>query len=821
MKSYWIERWHAAVFCVLLWVNAAGGVEGSTAGAVELTRDGVAVAEIVCAEDAPRIVRLAAEDLQDYLEQISGARLPIVAAPTLSGTAHVFVGTNAYTAALGYRPVAYGNSGYEVVAHDNVVILAGEDRQRKPSGYLESEGLKKWHALTGEKFNYGRGGEGAGEFNEPLGIWSNDDCGTWSAVADLLEQLGVRWYMPYEDGTVIPQQKNLGVAYQECRREAAFGRREFCFYNAMRQDGEGMRWMKRLKLGNNTLIIYNHLTDDIFGPAIQKELHPEYLACDADGKPYGGYPDGHGMPRYTDPDFRRAAALYLIKRFEVMPDVTAIAMSPPDGGIRMDARDVDLYGAPGDSLEQKTSNYVWDFHLFLARELKKVYPDKLLLYGNGAGGNLIPTNLGEVPENIAIPFAQPYSAYRTLETINRPELERRHRWHAAIPPIRKAPVWDYFLYYRTADNPRHPVVFTESLQREMREMLPYSDGKFIEIQPTQVTLPNGQKTYRLNTPALIHLMVYWQSRLFWNPDEDRTAMLDEYYRLFFGPAEAEMKAFYEFAETCWDRQESRSLTLHTGFLKEPDVERFFELLTRARARADVGSIYDRRIASIENEMQPLKKLFFSLKRTGPELEARIIETPVTIDGDLSEYAAYGWIPMTGTRDGEPVDTNSSRVVIAFTPDKSALLIAVECREAKMDQLKADCRKKDELSIFEDDVVEVYLNTPRRSYFKIVVNPNNSVWTESTDVFIINRDTLPILWNPNVESAVRRTNDRWTVELRIPTEDFGDLGPSREYSWGIQIGRTRFTGGADSAQAIAPTFGGPYRTLNKWASLWLP
>ncbi len=821
MQSYRIQKWGAVVFCImLLWVSTASEAQNAPSETVELTHDGKPVAEIVCAEDALQIVRLAAEDLQNHVEQISGARLPIVTRPTSNVTARIFVGTNAFTEALGYRPVAYGNSGYEVVVRDNLVILSGEDRQRKPSGYLGPDGLKKWHALTGEKFGYGYGGEGTGAFCTPLGIWSNDDCGTWYAVADLLEQLGVRWYMPYEDGTVIPEIKTIRVPYQENRTEAAFGRREFCFYNAMREDGEGMRWMKRLRLGNYSLIIYNHLTGDLFGPEIQKELHPEYLACDADGKPYGGYPDGYGMPRYTDPDFRRAAALYLIKRFEVTPEVTAIAMSPPDGGIRMDARDVDLYGAPGDSLEQKTSNYIWDFHLFLARELKKVYPDKLLLYGNGTGGKLIPTNLGEVPDNIAKPFAQPYSAYRALETVNRAELETRRRWHEAIPPARKVPVWDYFLYYRTAANPRHPVVFTKSLQREMQEMLPYSDGKFIEIQPTQVTLPNGRKTSRLNTPALIHLMVYWQSRLFWNPDEDRAAMLDEYYQLFFGPAEVEMRAFYEFAEACWNRQESRSLTLHTGFLKEEDVKEFFELLSQARARAGAGSVYDRRIAAIEKEMQSLKELFLNLKRTGPELEVQTLKAPVVIDGDLSEYADDAWLTMNNNRDGKPVSENPTRVAIAFTPDKSSMIIAVECREAKMDELKADCTRRDDFSIFNDDVVEVYLNTPRRSYFKIVVNPNNSVWTESTDVAIINRDTLPILWNPDVESVVRRMDDRWTVELRIPTEDFGDLGPSREYAWGLQVGRTRFTAQTSSSQAISPTFGA-YATMNKWASIWLP
>jgi hypothetical protein len=40
----------------------------------------------------------------------------------------------------------------------------------------------------------------------------------------------------------------------------------------------------------------------------------------------------------------------------------------------------------------------------------------------------------------------------------------------------------------------------------------------------------------------------------------------------------------------------------------------------------------------------------------------------------------------------------------------------------MDKLKADCVTNDDAGIFDDDVVEVYVNTPERSYFKVVVTP---------------------------------------------------------------------------------------------------
>jgi hypothetical protein len=166
-------------------------------------------------------------------------------------------------------------------------------------------------------------------------------------------------------------------------------------------------------------------------------------------------------------------------------------------------------------------------------------------------------------------------ANRVLKTEALILTEAWQQWRGLMSEPRRAPVWNYFLWYRTPTHPRYPVFFSQALQEEMQQILPICDGKFIEIQPTRVTTPEGREEFRLNTPGLIHLMVYWQNKLFWDPDLDRQKMLEEYYTLFFGPAAAEMKEFVEFAEEVWMRQESRSVTLDTGFLKEPDVNRFF------------------------------------------------------------------------------------------------------------------------------------------------------------------------------------------------------------------------------------------------------
>ncbi|MBN2506265.1 MAG: DUF4838 domain-containing protein [Verrucomicrobia bacterium] len=817
----------------------------SAQAGVELVKDGRAVSEIVIAQDAIQAVRVAAQDLQTHLKRMSGAELPIVEAPSPSVPSRVYVGESEFTRNLGFQPAQFNTSGLEILAEKDHVILVGPDKQRDPCPYgqtatdticlrgsailgsaaarpegFPSAGLRKWQEFCGHKFTTQHLDSHLGQWNRSLRIHSNDDTGTWYAVAELLEQLGVRWYMPYEDGTVIPEKRTVTITEQHLVKQAKFDRREWCFYNAMRDDGEGIAWLKRLKAGNHNTILFNHTTYAIYSSLEQQQLHPEWLACGPDGKPYVGYPPGRGMPRYTDPGFRKAAVVYMNKVFDTFPDLLALAVGPPDGGVKMDARDLAAYGQPGDSKEHKASSYVWDFHVYLAQELKRSHPGKYLLYMSGYGARLVPTNVEEFPDNLIVPLRGYSPANRVLKTEAHALSDAWRQWHGLMRDPRRAPVWNYFLWYRTPTHPRYPVIFTQSLQDEMAELLPICDGKFIEIQPTKATTPEGREEVRINTPGLIHLMVYWQNKLFWNPNLDRKQMLEEYYTLFFGPAAAEMKEFIEFAEAVWMRQESRSVTRTTGFLKESDVDRFFATLARARAKAGKDTAYARRIARMEAEMLSLKGLFPNLARTGPLIRAYPVALSWQgIDGDVSKYQ-YGWTPLRHNKTGEaaPKDVET-HAAICMTRDKSALIVAVDCPESRMSELKANCRANDEASIFQDDVVEVYINTPQRSYFKVVVNANSAIWDESTDAAIVERATLPILWNPGTKAAVKKADDRWTVEVMIPTKDFGEIGPSESYPWGIQVGRTRFAGGKAEGWAIAPT-GGPYAALNRWGDLWI-
>lgn len=600
------------------------------AAPVELVKNGRAVAEIVVDSAANQSVKQAANDVQFYLRKISGADLPIVNVPTGGRWNRVYIGESSSTKVLGFKPTPFTGSGYEIIARDNYVILSGLDRLSvpppfsqtvddslyqqgkipRPTGY-PSQGLKKWQEFCGEKFDYSSFvNNGAGYFVKALGLYTNDDTGTWYAATELLEQIGVRFYAPYDDGTVVPEMKDITIAEQELKREAAFPHREW-FYS--RGEEQGVAWIKHMKCGNRLMIINNHTTYAIFSSKEQHELHPEYLACDNDGKAYPGYPSGAGIPRFGDPGFRRASAILLDKLFEAFPELHAVAMGPPDGGVKIDARDVSLYGKESATMEQRISNCVWDYNVFLARELQKAHPDKFLLYMvYGEGVKQLPTNKWDgMPGNIILSFTQqPCSADCVLNDAKKTMLVQRHQWLDFLKQKGKSPIWDYFLYYRFPNQQRYPVFFTTELQNEMREMQPYADGKFIEVPiARQSNGASGEAGFQLGLPAIMHLMIYWQSKLLWDPGADRKAVLDEYYRLYFGPAATEMKEFHEFAEEVWNRQVSRRMSPVDGFITIQDVNKYFEILAWARAKVDRDSVYDRRIAAMEAAYQPLKKFF--------------------------------------------------------------------------------------------------------------------------------------------------------------------------------------------------------------------
>ena len=133
------------------------------------------------AADAGEFLAAAVKDLQLYVKKISGAQLPV--ANSVQGAGNVIL--------VGRQPAVdklLGNLDEYNVGIDGIII-------KSLSGKL---------ILTGKSGGY---------IHEDLGrIRGQTDSGTPNAVYYYLEALGCRWYMPGEDGEVVPHKPTLTIS---------------------------------------------------------------------------------------------------------------------------------------------------------------------------------------------------------------------------------------------------------------------------------------------------------------------------------------------------------------------------------------------------------------------------------------------------------------------------------------------------------------------------------------------------------------------------------------------------------------------------------
>jgi hypothetical protein len=332
------------------------------------------------------------------------------------------------------------------------------------------------------------------------------------------------------------------------------------------------------------------------------------------------------------------------------------------------------------------------------------------------------------------------------------------------------------------------------------------NGWLLEGMVTQFKSGKAIGFYR---PAINHLMFFLRNRMTWNRNLDLDKELEEYCALFYGPAAKEMRELLRFSEEVWMRPAPRLVTASTGYLKAEDVPKFFDLLSRAKAKAG-DSIYGRRIDLLAGEMEPLKKVFENLARKGPELRAfRFTDgQEPKVDGDLTKpfwwyrndiKPEYTFYPLKDMFTGETPRHVSTSVSFRYTA--GSLFIAVDCREPKMDRIQARCARPDDADIWNGDFVEIRLETPNGRQPLIVVNPAGAVY--DSDSTSPKAEDLPVFYKV-ANCAVRKLDDRWTVEIQVDANSLEATMPSQPFPWGIQVSRQRLAGNTPEFYQLSPT-----------------
>jgi len=749
-----------------------------------LVKDGAPSAQIVVADGAPRTVHYAALELQRYLKKISGAELPISESPSAAFPVTIYVGASQATEKLGLTTEGLTGAGYRIASGENWLAFLGLDKDyvpREPWGHNSSDEekqrvLEEWDQITGEHFqniyiSLWR------EFDrKKTGLWETDldRAGTFNAVSQFLEGLGVRWYMPGEIGEIVPEMASIPLSKIDKTVLPDIPVRNLYIHggNFFTGNEEQIFWRMRMGLNEGEIIGFGptqtvaHGIGSVVRRDEVKQEHPDLFMTK------GGIPMlEKGVPRLSSEAMVQRNVRYLRKVFDTY-DLPVISVMPTDGYTTGEE------GPEGQALTTMErgwfgylSDYVWGYVTKVANELAKTHPDKKIHCLAYTTFLLPPEKIDQLPSNVIVGLARNPSVFHS-ETLREFDRKLRKDWAAKITS--GVPLYQYGYYLHGWKNrwPGVPAIYPSLIVDDLRDLKGQFTGYFTEVFPTPANWINAYVTARFS----------------WDVDLDLEAMMTEYYTLFYGPAKEQMRDFIEYSENNWMNMQ-----------KDPEaIDKAFALIETAKAAAGDG-IFGQRVALFADYLQPMKAQ--RTKLLARKDNARKISIPsldasaLVIDGKLDDpiWQELPKYEMTAFETDSPLKTTVS---LGWANDN--LLVGVRSEEPLLDQLKGVSQDGD-FAAFEFDGVEIILETPIHSSYQIVVSALGGI------LDLERSETLNTLWTSGAEIKVGREEGAWTVEARIPAVAAaegdvdilnGVLGniPSADAPWYFNVGRQRTAGG---------------------------
>lgn len=784
-------------------------------GKAFVVKDGQPHAEIVIVERPARMAKLAADELQEYVLKISGAKLPITTRPSEGCPVQIYVGRSAHTDRLKLSDKGLKHGAFRMASGQSWLALLGRDSDfTPPKPYNTSYGdrprmMREWDARTGEKWGnphatlYKR-------FNRELKIWDLDERGSLNAVYAFLRSLGVRWYLPGELGEVVPKRKTIALPRTNKVVRPDFPLRHIGPYTPIfvMDPKDAILWRLRLGLDAGRDLVglgpMGHGTILAHGRDEVRKAHPEYFALLA-GKRDTDHRN-HGKPCLSSEGLLRANVRLARAVFDIY-DEPMISVMPSDGYVNLCQCELCKgKGTPERGFEGQISDYVWDYVNRVAKELYKTHPDrKVICFAYGAY-LLPPEKIDKLSPNVAVGICQWRSAFRKPETRKR-YADIRKGWLKKLTSGDLI-IWDYYLHSRPGRAYEGmPALFPHVIAQDLRSLKGISKGDFIEVTRSQ---PDGWHAI-----GITHLNVYVTARLYWDADRDIDAMLAEYYRTFYGPAAAEMKAFVDFAEANW-------MSLKSSV---KDIDKTFALLAAAR-RAAGDTLYGKRIDLIIADVQPLKQLRERLTKGRQGVpEARALtrrKADIRLDGRLDDKFWEG-LPVYHLRDLKTGKRPACRTSFRMGWAGNALYFGIRCEDPDTKHLNIPTTENGDANVWLGDSIELLLETQTHSYYQIATNPAGAL------VDADRRERIDTRWASGVQVAAHIGDDAWCLEVRVPAagDNARDVDPlhgiagrrpSTTYPWHFNVCRQRMRDKDRQLSAFSPTGKDHFHDLMKFAEL---
>jgi hypothetical protein len=813
-----------------------------------LIKDGRANAEIVVSDQAVRMIRLAAEQLQTSLAEMTDAKLPIVTVPG-SAAVKVYVGSSRWTDELGLKVDDLEHDAYRMGSGKNWLALLGRDipffQQRgkqatellrlaalKPGDPKTAELWSRWYALSGGKWGlpYNQLWK---SYNKALDIWAEDEHGSFNAVAGFLRSLGMRWYMPGPLGRVVPKHASVALPKVDKKVEADFPVR---FANHMPfGDRDEALWELWMGLNRAAEILDpdfpQHGINAIIETRTEHSLyaHPGAMPPKPDdyyalygserqifGKVLHGKPTG-SKPCLSCPGLLADSIRYVLARAQFLQS-SMVSMMLTDAYMSVcqcelcKGKDNPELGTLG-----VLSNYEWGFVDRVAREVYKTNPNLKILGTSYGTYRLPPTAIEKFSPNVVVCICQHRQEFGQRPDEKANYVGLRKPFLAKLPPGKSLLIYEY--YRGTRHTPHYsPHVIAEDL----RALKGICLGDMIDVTRDSIETYKKDGYTLLTRMSVQHLDLYVTGRCLWDANLDIDALLEEYYREFYGPAAAEMKAVVQFGEANW---------MDIVGNKEK-IDTTLRLLKAVQDKVDPQSVYGKRVALIADYLRPLERLREQGKIERVNVPELIVGDrtgeKIVIDGKLDEpfwQKVHMWSKGTlkdMATGGKP--KFGTRFMVGWLNDN--LYFGIRCEEAKGQSPNVTATQHDQLSMWEGDCIELELEPPGHSYYQIAVSPSGAV----TDMDWSLHKATRVDWDSHAEVATQVGDGYWTVEMRIPVagaeqvkilplEQVAGNRPTEAFPWYFNLCRQRTRGEQQELTGFSPT-GKGFHVPEKFAKLWV-
>jgi len=786
-----------------------------------IVKEGRPCAEIVISDQPPRMVKLAAEELQTYVEKMSGAVLRVTSTPSEDVPVQIYVGKSPYIERLNVTDDGLKHGAFRMVSGPDWLALVGDDRDFIPpkpyalnGGKAERERvMKEWDALTGAKWGNPMGKSLYRGHSKRMGIWHGDRHGSMNAVHEFLRGLGVRWYMAGELGEIVPKTKTIALPRVDRVVRPDFEMRQMYFATYFSTPREDIMWYLRLGLNHGGEVrrhFFTHGTRDVTSREEMKRAHPEYYAL------YGNKRDTKRNRQCLSSEGLLQENVRFVRAMFDIYDLPMVSVMPQDG-YRICQCDLckDKIDINRDRLGQ-ISDYVWGYVNRVAKEVYKTHPGKKIACSAYADYTLPPTNIDKLSPNVVVGITHGRGKH-FRDPATRKRLEEL--WRVWLDKSSNNLVINEH-YVFTHRGTFLPVYFPHAIAEGLRALKGKSLGETVEvgIGPFQV------RGHGLHRPGFNHLNVYVTARMYWDANQDVDALLDEYYRLFYGPAADEMKAFIEYSEDNWPDMRA-------------DVERIekvLELLAAAQKKATPNSPYGKRIALVADYLKPLHHLREQLKKgrnNAPVARAlwrRGAEGEIKVDGRLDEKVWDG-LPQYALREDKTGRVSQIKTTFRMFWSggriRGSLCVGIRCEDPDMKNLNIMASKDGDTRIWDGDNVEIILETQSHSHYQLTISPAGA---------LVDLDRkggqLGFGWSSQADVAAHVGEDYWSVEARIPAtggdtaEDplNGVVGrrPTSTYPWHFNVCRQRVRENGKEFSAFSPTGKSTFHDVMKFGKLYV-